>query len=92
MEILFENKDNAYVAEFEAAGDFNLHIEGVEEGKVKVFQRGASAGGYSFVRGATPDISYGNVYDRDFSAVVYPKYIKVECATQPTMSEVTFNA
>ena len=89
MEINFTKQDGAWVAEFEATSDFNLHIEGVVEGNVKVYQRGSASGGYAYVRGATPYPSFSNIYDMDFSALVYPKYIKVVCATEPTMAEVT---
>ena len=92
MEILFEKKGSAWVSEFEATGDFNLHIEGVLEGNVRIYQRGSAEGGYALVRGASLYPTYGEVYDCDFSAVVYPKFIKVECATEPAMAVVTYNA
>lgn len=92
MELNFIKNENGWVAEFEASADFNLHIEGVIEGNVAIYQRGTSAGGYALVRGATPFPSYGNVYDMDFSALVYPKYIKVACATEPSRGVVTYGA
>ena len=92
MEINFTQVGDNYVSEFEATGDFNLHIDGVLEGNVSVYQRGTSSGGYAFVRGSTPSPSYGNVYDYDFSALVYPKSIKVVCANKPTMAVVTMGA
>lgn len=92
MEIVFEKKDSAWVSEFEATSDFNLHIEGVLEGNVRVLQSTVKGGGYAFVRGSTPYPTYGNVYDYTFTDFVYPKYIKVECATEPTMAVVTYNA
>ena len=82
----------AWVAEFEATSDFNLHIEGVVEGNVRVYQRGSADGAYAYVRTATPYPSYSNVYDFDFTALVYPKYIKVVCPVQPSMAEVTMGA
>jgi hypothetical protein len=89
MEINFTKEGNGFVSEFEATGDFNLHIEGVLEGNVSVYQRGTSSGRYAYVKGSTPFPSAGNVYDYDFSALVYPKYIKVICVTEPTMAVVT---
>lgn len=89
MEINFQPKDNKFVAEFEVTGDFNLHLEGVVEGNVKVYQRGTDSGEYAYVRTATPYPSFSEVYDYDFSALVYPKYIKVECPVQPSKAIVT---
>lgn len=91
MELVFNLNQDRWEAEFEATADFNLHVEGVREGNVSVFQRGSAEGNYAFVRDSVPYPSLNtNVYDYDFSAVVYPKYIKVSCATQPTMAVVTF--
>lgn len=89
MEINFTKDGNGFVSEFEATGDFNLHIEGVPEGSISVYQRGTSYGSYAYVKGSTPYPSAGNVFDYDFSALVYPKYIKVICSTKPTMAVVT---
>ena len=90
MELIFSKSEDIYVAEVKVTGDFNLHIEGVVEGNVQVYQRGTETGGYALVREATPYPSYGNVYDMDFSAAVYPKYIRVVCNSEPTLAVVTF--
>lgn len=92
MEINFAKDGDKYVSEFEVSGDFNLHIEGVVEGNIKVFQRGSAEGEYAYVRAATPYPSFSNVYDFDFSALVYPKYIRVVCPNEPTKAVVTYNA
>ena len=91
MELNFVNKDNVWVAEFEATADFNLHIDGVAEGKIKVYQRGSAGGKYAYVRAATPYPSFSNVYDYDFTSLVYPKFIKVVCATEPSYAEIASN-
>ena len=88
MTIEFLKKDEGWVAEFEATADFNLHLEGVVEGNVNIYQRTTASGGYTLVRGATPYPSYSNVYDYDFTALVYPKFIKVVCPVQPSYAEV----
>ena len=88
MTIEFLKKDEGWVAEFEATADFNLHIEGIVEGNVNIYQRTTASGGYTLVRGATPYPSYGNVYDYDFTSLVYPKFIKVVCPVQPSYAEV----
>ena len=89
MELIFTKQADRWVAEFIANNDFNLHIEGVVEGNVSVFQRGSESGNYAFVKEGTPHPSYANVYDYDFAALVYPKFIKVSCATEPTSGIVT---
>lgn len=90
MELNFTEKNNRWVAEFEATADFNLHIEGVVEGNISIFQRGTSSGEYAYVKEGTPYPSLNATYDYDFTAIVYPKYMKVSCETQPTMAVVTF--
>ena len=90
MEIKFTKQGNVWVSEFEATGDFNLHLEGVDTRSIKISQSGTPEGKYDTVR----DIdTYGfdKVFDFDFSALVYPKWIKVECATQPTKASVISN-
>lgn len=89
MRLNFVHKDNVWVTEFSVSADYNLHIEGVAEGDVRIYQSGVEGAKYALVRGATLYPSYGEVYDMDFSALLYPKYIRVECATEPTMAEVT---
>lgn len=91
MDLAFNQTGNKYIAEFMVTGDFNLHIEGVNEGDVRVFQRGSDSGGYALVREATPRPPFGNVYDMDFSGSVYPKYIRVSCLGNPTSATLTFN-
>lgn len=88
MTIEFLKKEEGWVAEFEATADFNLHLEGVVEGNVNIYQRTTASGGYTLVRGATPYPSYGNVYDYDFASLVYPKFIKVVCPNEPSSAEV----
>jgi hypothetical protein len=92
MELKFEFNEQAdrWFAEFTANADFNLHIEGVVGGDISVFQRGSATGEYAYVREATQRPSFGKVYDCDFSALVYPKYIRVSCPNVPTMSVVNF--
>lgn len=90
MELVFTKNDSgSWYAEFEVTADFNLHIEGVAEGNVRVYQRSTPDGEYADVRGATPYPSFGHVYDFDFAALIYPKYIKVVCPNEPTKAEIT---
>lgn len=94
MELNFtmNEKNGSWESEFKVESDFNLHIEGVAEGNVRVGQRGTPSGKYADVRSATPYPSFSYAYDFDFSALVYPKWIKVVCPNEPEVAVVTFNA
>ena len=89
LEFKFNKQADRWLAEFEATADFNLHIEGVVGGDVLIYQRGSESGEYAFVRDATRRPSYEKVYDCDFCALVYPKYIRVTTPNEPTMAVVT---
>lgn len=80
-----------WVAEFEATGDFNLHLERKQNGSLVVSQRGSESGEYaaSFMRGVYEG---QRVIDYDFGALVYPKYIKVVSGSEVIKGEVTFGA
>ena len=87
MELNFERIDNLYVAEFEVASDFNLHIERDTEGRLDIYQRTAG-GQYEYIN----DIGWLNrrlVYDYDFTALVYPKYIKIVTSVLPLVATIT---
>lgn len=87
MEIKFTNIDNLWVAEFEVTSDFNLHLERDTEGRLDIYQRTAG-GDYEYIY----DIGYLNrrtVYDNDFQALVYPKWIKIKSAVKPLVATIT---
>ena len=88
MELKFTKEHGGWVSEFEATADFNLHVEGVYEGNVSIYQRGTAGGGYAFVKDSRPAPSAGTVYDYDFTSLVYPKFIKVVCTEEPTYAEI----
>lgn len=96
MELTF-NKEQissrgaVYVAEFEATSDFNLHIERKQAGGFRVHQKSVSDAGYAVIDNAAfRDNKL--IIDVDFVGAVFPKYIKVESGSEPTMGVVTFNA
>ena len=90
MELNFNKEGNVWVAEFEATSDFNLHLERVDDGLIKVMQRGTTEGEYvdSFI--TSGDNQMKN-FDCDFAALVYPKYIKVISGTEVVSASVNFN-
>lgn len=87
MEVSFLKQGAVYVAEFEVPGDFNLHLERKKGGIISIYQRGSSQGEY--------DLSYtsfaDDVFDHDFGALVYPKWIKVESSSEVVSASVNFN-
>ena len=90
MELVFSKIENDWVAEFEAPGDFNLHLERKSTGSLVISQRGTASGEYSaaFAKG----IYEGQkVIDYDFGALVYPKWIKVESSSEVVSASVNFN-
>ena len=89
MELNFVKEGTKWVAIFDTASDFNLHIERENNGFLFVYQRTSATGKYDSISGA--DFSrVDNVIDFDFSGVVYPKSIKIESEVEPTMCVVTF--
>lgn len=87
MTLEFIQVGNKFVAEFKTEADFNLHVE-KENGELSVWQTTVEGGKYDVVKTAAP---LDKVVDIDFVGVIYPKYIKVTCASLPTMAVVTFN-
>lgn len=88
MELVFNKIENEWVAEFEATSDFNLHLERVKNGFLEIKQRGCPEGEFERVYEAG-GIFAGKVYDRDFGALVYPKWIKVTSSVEVTKGVVT---
>ena len=91
MELSFVKEGRRYFAEFKATSDFNLHIEKTGSGFLYVQQKTVENAEYDSIRGATfaqSDV----VIDIDFTALVYPKWIKIVTEVEPTLAVVTYNA
>lgn len=88
MELTFTKEGDKYIATFTASSDFNLHIE-KSGGRVVVFQTSVYNGKYDSISGATIAETDG-VFDSDFTALVYPKHIKMVADVMPTKAVVTF--
>lgn len=80
MELNFANDGTKWVAEFEATGDFNLHIE-KGEGLLSVSQTTISGVGYDAVQALAMG-NMDNVMDKDCIGIVYPKYMRVVAFTE----------
>lgn len=87
MDLTFTKSGSAYVATFDAATGFNLHLEGGSN--LSVSQRTSPSGQYVPIKGMS-DYAFDKVIDLDFTGGLFPKSIKVISATEPTMAVVTF--
>ena len=88
MDLNFSNDNGIWVAEFEATGDFNLHIERDTEGRLDIYQKTAGSK-YELVY-ETGYLYNRLVYDFDFTALVYPKMIMIKTKVRPQVAVVTF--
>lgn len=87
MELTFRKEGSKYIAEFSATADFNLHLEREVGGFLYVSQRTSASGQYDSIKGgdfAPKD----KVVDYDFTALVYPKFIKVVSEVEPSYAAV----
>lgn len=85
----FTKEGSHYVADVEVTSDFNLHIERDTAGYLVLQVRTTNSGGWDRVRGFNV-ANLDPVVDYDFSALVYPKTIRIESEVEPTMAEITF--
>lgn len=91
MELNFVSNGGAFISEFDATSDFKLHIEGLLLSDFRIYQRTAG-NNYELVAGLPVAPDYGKTLDYDFTAMVYPKSIKIVSEVEPTVATVTFNA
>ena len=84
---VFGKNTLAWETEFEATGDFNLHVERNKGGDILVYQRTAGSG-YAIVE-EFRGMDNKPAIDLDFTSVVYPKFIKIVSESQPTYATVT---
>ena len=90
MELTFGKEGNWYVSEFEVTSDFNLHIEKEPKGDFYLYQR-TSGLKYDLIKNFGYNKGGDNIIDVDFTALIYPKWIKVKSAVKPTVAVVTVN-
>lgn len=88
MELQFTQTEKGfYVAEFEATADFNLHVERKAIGQVLMYQS-TGTGDYALVEGVK-QLEGKTVFDYDFTALIYPKRIKIVSVSEPTYAVIT---
>lgn len=86
-DIQFTKQGKNYVAEFEVNADFNLHIEKSQSGYLYMQQRSTSGKWDSVRNFQATDSDY--IVDYDFTALVYPKQIRLVSEYAPTMCVLT---
>ena len=86
-DIQFTKQGKTYVAEFEVNADFNLHIEKSQSGYLYMQQRSTSGKWDSVRNFQATDSDY--IVDYDFTALVYPKQIRLVSEYVPTMCVLT---
>ena len=87
MELTFIKNGKKWIAEFEVTSDFNIHIE-KPNGEIYLEQRTTPTGEYDSVNQVYFG-AYDKTIDIDFTALVYPKYIRLVSEVEPTMAVVT---
>lgn len=91
MELNFTKDGKNFVAEFEATGVFNLHLErGGKGGDIKMLQRTSPRGEFAFVNDFSINSKFQVAIDEDMIGCVFPKTIRIESEVEPTYAEVTF--
>lgn len=88
MNLHFERRNGYFISEFEVTNDFNLHIEKDPIGQFIVYQRTAG-GAYDLVADFGKNKGDDPIIDYDFSALVYPKWIKIKSAVKPLIATIT---
>ena len=88
MELNFiKNDKQDWEAEFEATGDFNLHLERDRKGTITILQKTHKDSEYAF---SNEFPYYYNNFDYDFGALIYPKWVKVISDSEVLKGEITF--
>lgn len=94
LDFVKDEKSVWWTAEFVATSNFNLHVETENTGALSVEQSGIENGLYA--KAYTTNIqstgsSGERVFDCDFGALVYPKYIRVKCDRNVLVGKVTLS-
>ena len=90
MELEFKKVGSRFEAEFEATDNFNLHIDREENGDVQIFQKASAECEYATEPSWEEEFASKNI-DKDFSMLVYPKFIKVVSGSPVTRCVATIS-
>ena len=86
--INFVKGEQYYTAEFQINGPVNVHIERAEAGALYFRQRSINHGSYDLINGANWNNRGDLTIDTAIQGVVYPMWIKIESASEPTLAEM----
>lgn len=86
--INFVKGEQYYTAEFQINGPVNVHIERAEAGALYFRQRSIDHGSYDLINGANWNNRGDLTIDTAIQGVVYPIWIKIESASEPTLAEM----
>lgn len=86
--INFVKGEQYYTAEFQINGPVNVHIERAEAGALYFRQRSIDHGSYDLINGANWNNRGALTIDTAIQGVVYPMWIKIESASEPTLAEM----
>ena len=89
MELEFKKVGSRYEAEFEATGDFNLHIERQKRGSLAIFQKTSVDDKYASESSYSDSAEH--IVNKDFSMLIYPKFIKVVSSSPVTRCVATIS-
>lgn len=93
MTLTFTQENGLYVAEFEATAPFSIHLERPKGGFINMLQRSVDSGTFVAVKNFNPNYNATQVIDADCGqGAVYPKWIRIESAVEPSVAEVTFES
>ena len=93
MTLTFTQENGLYVAEFEATAPFSIHLERPKGGFINMLQRSVDSGTFVAVKNFNPNYNATQVIDADCGqGAVYPKWIRLESAVEPSVAEVTFES
>ena len=88
MDVNFQQVGNYHEAEFTVTSDFNLHLEKEKAGDTRLYVKGVPDGEYAALIFPS-NYLFNKVIDYDLSALVYPKYIKIQSDVPVTSCVVT---
>ena len=71
--------DHRYQATAQVSGDFALHLERTNQSDLELGVSSVEDGAYQVKK----VLGHEGVFDQDFTALVYPKYIRVVCTSLP---------
>lgn len=90
MNVSFNKVGDVYRGEFTVTSDFNLHMEKEKAGNTRVYIKGVVDGEYASANFPSA-YSYNAIIDYDFSAVVYPKYLRIDSDVPVKSCVITTN-